>query len=336
MKENQMEKDMYEDQIKKLRSKLIELENRLIVMGGENERLVKELDINRQEFHRQEEEFTSQISHIRQVEQSARLKLEAEQTAMDTQMLQMRQKLTDVENKYKILKDDNEKCALLVVEKSNEIEKLRSRNIDLDNGHFQEMEEMRLQLEAYKKNNLDSREMALRYGGEKMQLETQVRQQKQINDGLKNEMTKLSELIASQRRESDELVREMERMRRDLYNVSNENSQLLSDHSKKEERIQVLQKELDHMRMARDSYQQELERNGLELARRHQELTQKIAEIDRMRGIYEETMNKPREISPIRLLAASQYVTVPKPAPGAFINTSTQVINPIFRQGYNA
>eukprot|EP01017_Pseudomicrothorax_dubius_P026255 TRINITY_DN2911_c0_g2_i2.p1 TRINITY_DN2911_c0_g2~~TRINITY_DN2911_c0_g2_i2.p1 ORF type:complete len:133 (-),score=45.10 TRINITY_DN2911_c0_g2_i2:63-422(-) len=108
-------------------------------------------------------------------------------------------------------------------------------------------EDLRLQLESYKKANLDTRELSLRFGSEKAQLEAQIRQQKQALDSLNEELMRTNELLSGSRSDKDRLTTEIDILRRQLQVSNNEKNAAEMDAARRNERTAQLQRELDHV-----------------------------------------------------------------------------------------
>lgn len=273
----------------------------------ENDGLKQEIQRLKELLSQQENSFMDEIENLRKsglMHGGERVKWDAEKASLESLILQMRHRETDNETRMKMLASDNERVQHALQDRENELERLKQRNRELESGHFQEVEDLRLQLEAYKKANFDARELTLRFGSEKVQFETQIRQQKQLLENAKVEIAKMTDLLGSLRSENERLKEDADRIRRDQYTLMNEKNQFENEATKRGEKISMLQKDLEAMKQARDGYKNELERNGGELTRRQQELGTRLQEIEVLQRKYEEVIrgsaSQGRDVSPMR------------------------------------
>jgi chromosome segregation ATPase len=306
-----------------LEQHLIDLQTKAQAMEGQMMQLSAENDrLNRSLSGHHDEQLVLQERRMNDTEN--RKKFDAERTALEAQIIQMKQWNVDNENRIKFLILDNEKLNALLMERTGDNERLRSRIVDLERGKFEELEMLRGQLDAYKKNNLDARELSVKFGVEKNHLEAQVELLRQSLEVARMEASKQNELLSITKHENDKLREESDKMRRELYTASNERSLLANDATQKSERLDHLQKDFDVVKVSRDGYQQEIEKNSSELMRKNQELALKLQEIDQLQKRFEEAIKSASQMSPKRSSTTSSMVM---PTFSAFPNAPSQAVS---------
>eukprot|EP01017_Pseudomicrothorax_dubius_P026252 TRINITY_DN2911_c0_g1_i1.p1 TRINITY_DN2911_c0_g1~~TRINITY_DN2911_c0_g1_i1.p1 ORF type:complete len:372 (+),score=121.52 TRINITY_DN2911_c0_g1_i1:67-1182(+) len=287
------ERNEKEAEARRARARIEDLESRISGLTVEINRL-------NQVAAEREEEWIQKIETTRRSMLEGKeleVKFQAERAGLEAQILQLRQRLDEVSSRFAILQADNERLNNMLAARGDENERLRDRISKLEAGSFQEMEDLRLQLESYKKANLDTRELSLRFGSEKAQLEAQIRQQKQALDSLNEELMRTNELLSGSRSDKDRLTTEIDILRRQLQVSNNEKNAAEMDAARRNERTAQLQRELDHVVQERNSYRAQLENNGTDLSRKNQELIQKIQELDALHRRYEDAIRNTRELS---------------------------------------
>jgi predicted nucleic acid-binding Zn-ribbon protein len=209
-----------------------------------------------------------------------RMKLEAEISALEAELIQLRSVNKENEAQIEVLTQQNTNLSQSIREKMDEKEALHNKIVEIERLSFEEMENLRQQLEALKKTNLNARELSLKYGVEKANYERERSQYFQMLEDNKMELTKMSELFHGLKSENEKLKGDLECVRQQVFTLSNAKNLLETDKMRQNDVLAQLRQELSTAVAARDSYKLDLEKNREELARKNHELIKKIQEYD--------------------------------------------------------
>jgi len=101
------------------------------------------------ELRKQFESFRRANIDLKEVQ----VKFGAERTAYETQILQLQQKVIDLENQTEMLMSENERITTLSLERLKEIELWRRKHGESDEDYVLQVSELKSQLEMFKSNN---------------------------------------------------------------------------------------------------------------------------------------------------------------------------------------
>ncbi len=156
--------------ITELRREKISLEERAFNLNREIEKLrdylnssVEEVEDWRGRYSELESLRAQEISELRRQFENFRkanvdlkeiqVKFAAERTAYETQILQLQQKVVDLENQVEMFMSENERITTLSLERLKEVELWRKKHGQSDEDYTLQVTELRNQLEMFKSNN---------------------------------------------------------------------------------------------------------------------------------------------------------------------------------------
>ena len=167
------ERQGYENQIRELRQRIIDLEGNLSLISAEIARLNvmisdknNEIEIWKGKVGTVERLREQEVREIRQrfeVEQRSILERELraiteqfnnERSQYEVRMKDVRLKIVDYENKFTYLSVEIDRLNALYEEKLKENESWRQRYQNLEHSNFAEFEEVRIQIESLKRNSM--------------------------------------------------------------------------------------------------------------------------------------------------------------------------------------
>lgn len=293
-------KNMYDQQVREMKDKLaalektnanLEIENKKIP-GMQEEIRDKEHHISRisrayEELERQNmmqvSELAEELDRLKKAliaSEAMKTKLDAERSSLEAQIIQLNQRMKEMDGKLRLAFEDKERHQQAAATKQKEIETLQGRISELERGSFQELENLRMQLDAYKRANLNAREMSLKFGVEKANYEREIDQFRHMMSNTANERSKMGELFETFKKDNESLKEQIEQLRQQNYTLSNTNSNLENERNKLNEQLQSQKQEINSLSKSRDSYKMELEQNGVDLARKNQELQRKLSDLE--------------------------------------------------------
>jgi predicted nucleic acid-binding Zn-ribbon protein len=88
------------------------------------------------------------------LEKDSQIKWDAERASYETQIMQLRQKVAELDSRVTLLMGENERNNQLANDRLRDIEVLKAKCNSLEAGISVETEELRSQLESYKRANL--------------------------------------------------------------------------------------------------------------------------------------------------------------------------------------
>eukprot|EP01017_Pseudomicrothorax_dubius_P014069 TRINITY_DN1647_c0_g1_i1.p1 TRINITY_DN1647_c0_g1~~TRINITY_DN1647_c0_g1_i1.p1 ORF type:complete len:858 (-),score=208.66 TRINITY_DN1647_c0_g1_i1:38-2611(-) len=280
------ERDSAEADRRKLQGMVDELETRLAKTSAELEQ--------------REEEWRSRVETLRRSTidgSDLSVRFNAERSSLEAAIMQLRQRISELESRLALMQGENERLSGLLSAREKDIEKLRERNGQLEGGHFQELEELRVQLEVYKRGNVDARELSLRFGGEKAQLESQLRQLRSHVESAETELSRQIELVSTVRADNDRLRNENDILRRDNYGLNSTKTEQEIEMGRLRDQLATLEREYEQSLRTQDVYRNQVEGRGNEMQRKNQELMVKLQDLEQLQRRYEDAIRSTREVS---------------------------------------
>jgi len=237
------------------------------------------------------EDLRQQFDNIRKSTIEAReinIKFNAERLAYETQILQLQQRIADLETQNGMLTNENERNTKLSSSRLEECERYRREYNDLRAAQNIELTTLRSQVEGYKARSQEVKQLAIKYSADKAADQAQIRQLKQVVENYKGEIEKLHEVVEQAKIDFISLTKHNEELAATNEQLHLTNAQLESNGVV--ERLQVLQKELSEAERTREEYRQISQRNSLDLTRRNKDLVDKLQELDLIKMKYEEAL----------------------------------------------
>jgi len=258
-------------ELEDLKKKYVELEN-----------------LRSQEIHEFREQFET-LKDINREIKDLQLKSAAERTAYETQLAQYEMALNDLERQNTLLTGENERLNTLNVQRLEDIEKLKRRNVEGEEVYKLEVIELKSQIEIFKANTHDIKQLAIKYSADRAADQSHIKQLQQLNENYKAEIDKLYELADQRKADIENLHNQNEEIRQaqaQLVVRLKQNGEVEDRNSI--EKFELLQHELKEIENARNEYKLQAERNSLELTRRNKDLVDKIQQLDVLKMKYEE------------------------------------------------
>eukprot|EP01017_Pseudomicrothorax_dubius_P038749 TRINITY_DN5856_c0_g1_i5.p1 TRINITY_DN5856_c0_g1~~TRINITY_DN5856_c0_g1_i5.p1 ORF type:complete len:660 (-),score=203.61 TRINITY_DN5856_c0_g1_i5:119-2098(-) len=230
---------------------------------NQREREVNELRLDQERMiARFEEEIDSlTVENDEILQELSEVKEREERTRRMREELQA--KLSAAEETIILLKRKLEASAL---EKESERETLEEQR----NCYRIELNELRMELHKEQQN-----------------VEQQLSEVRAKERRLQNEVNCLYDLLGKARREGEQLAKEGEELRRQVFRLEGEKTGLISEVERQRDQMALLASEVKAMTDMRDAYKVQVDANIGELARANHTLLEKIRELDAIRRTYD-------------------------------------------------
>ena len=246
--------------------------------------IVKDLEETRQRY----EEYRS----FKIDDKSTQLKFKAEKSALETEMLQMKNKITEYEIAYNALlkktedlhsrnNDNNNERECLQLEFSDKIETLEKQNKELLKiteklrNCMIEKDETILKLEVLRKKS-----------------EGQIKELKEIIQINKEEIDKLYDFKNHKNTEMERMQNEIEKLNEENNGLLKENKDVKKFLSKFKEEENNYRKTIEILTNTSKDYKIQIDQFSNELNVKNKELIEKIDDMDRMKENYSKTLEK--------------------------------------------
>eukprot|EP01017_Pseudomicrothorax_dubius_P014843 TRINITY_DN1735_c0_g1_i5.p1 TRINITY_DN1735_c0_g1~~TRINITY_DN1735_c0_g1_i5.p1 ORF type:complete len:552 (+),score=169.74 TRINITY_DN1735_c0_g1_i5:64-1719(+) len=226
----------------------------------------------------------------------AEARFAAEKTAYETQLLQFRYRINELESQNEAIHSELEKVALLAIDRLKELEAQKLRTATAEDALHRELDELRAEVEEYRKRNLDVKELAVKFSGEKAAYETQIRQLKQLNENNKVEIQKLYELMNQRKKEYEGQIQQITQLRGELQASREENLNLLKHYQGNAEALETYQREVELTKAQARIAEMKVEKNDLMLIEKNKELVHRIEELEALKLQYEESHNAAHKV----------------------------------------
>jgi chromosome segregation ATPase len=237
------------------------------------------------------DELRQQFAIVKKVQVDAKeqaTKFVAERVAYETQIHQLQQRVVDSDRQLHLVSSENERFVRLSTTQLNEVEGQKRRQHELKASQSLELQQLRAQIEVFKANATDVKQLAIKYSADKAADQSQIKQLKQVNENYKAEIEKLYELIEQRKvdfdtlnRQNQELIAQYERVSHQVFETGNSAATNI-------EKFENIKKEVEDLRVSRDEFRSQAERNSIELTRRNKELVDRLQELDILKMKYEE------------------------------------------------
>jgi len=220
------------------------------------------------------------------------VRFEAERASQASQIMQSKEKVSELEKRLTLFLGENEKMRELYTEKTNELEALRLKYRELEENSYCERENLEKATEHLKRAALDGKEVSIRFTSEKAQYENQIKQLKIINENGKQELEKLYELMNQRKKEYDHYVKQNEDLKREVDRLSRQLREAGSETSTRKDRYEEFERSIAEIERDRDLYREHNERLNTQLQQTNVELQEKIREMDAAKRKYDESISK--------------------------------------------
>jgi chromosome segregation ATPase len=311
---SQVERSQTEAKLKDLQKKMVEYEGKLVYLTQEVDRLTRLLMDKEKELDNWKMK-TAEVDHqrITEVEEAkiqfeslrrssigqsdTQIRFAAERSAFETQIMQLRQKLSEYELRIGDLSKENQRVNQLIVDKQKELQMISEKFSHERGGSSYEMEELKRELDMYRRQNSDTKEFRTKLELEKGGYESQIVQLKQIIDTNRGELQKLYDLNNTRKSENEALIKQLNDSRMESAKLSQSLKSVETDFLTKGGNNNQMQREIEELVRSRDMYKAQLERNNLEITKKNKELIERIQEVDALKMKYEDALNNMEHVS---------------------------------------
>ena len=170
-----------------------------------------------------------------------------------------------------------------------EIEQWKNKMIA--GGDYAELEGLRKQIEALKKELIDIKEKNLRLQAEKNRIETNISQLMQENDNKKKELLEAYELITSLKDERGGTTKEADVSRKEVAMLKTRINNLEGDILIKTETNEHYRRENEELGKNILSLRSQISQSEQEIIKKNKDLVEKIQELDVLKMKYEDALN---------------------------------------------
>ena len=305
---------LLESNIFQLNQKLSTNENKFTYLENEIERLKSflnskqnELDEQKKKYQNLEINMAQDLDSLRQQFETYKkanidistlqIKFEAERTTYQTQIIQLKEKIAQLETRIASLHKENDKINALHTEKMIDIENLKKQYKELEENASQQNSESRAELDNLKKSAFDAKEITIRNSSEKAGYENQIRQLKTMNENGKQELEKLYELMNQRKKEYEGYIKQNEELRKQIEKLTKQINLVDSEFSSKSGKIDSMTKTIQDLEKEKYALQQQVEKQSSEVSKKNKDLSNKIEEIDSLKGKYESAIENYNKLS---------------------------------------
>ena len=220
------------------------------------------------------------------------LKSEVEKAALNSQLIQSKEKIDELEKRMILFTQENERFREMQSTKMNEIETLRRNQKDLEEKWATEKSHFESEIQQSKRANLDLQEEHLKLISEKSKHENQIKQLKTINENGRQELEKLYELMNQRKKEYDHYIKQNDEFKKEIDRLNKQLRDHDSDVNITKGRNTDLERVLLEYQNERDHYKRQTEKLETKLQQTHEELNEKIRELNKSKSKYEQAMTK--------------------------------------------
>jgi len=242
----------------------------------------QELDALRHQF----EDSKKLTIEVREVS----TKFNAERAAYEAQIGQLQQRVVDTEAQLRLIGSENERVLRLSNTRTSEAEESRRKYHELKSSQSVEINQLRSQVETFKANSTDVKQLAIKYSADKAADQSQIKQLKQVNENYKTEIEKLYELIEQRKADFENITVQNQELLGSFERLSEELREHSTTAGSRQEKLDLAVREVEDLKASRDEFKQQAERNSTELTRKNKDLIDRIQELDVLKLRYEESL----------------------------------------------
>jgi len=305
------ERSRHESKMREISNLILGFENQMSNLSLEIERLqgllrdkIRDEENLREEYLRMEEAKNAEIQNLKEHFESLRKnalkeididsRYQAERAALEAEIVQNRQKISEMEVVIKELIQENERAKAAQSDFEKEIENIKMQNRRRDTTAGGDLEALRAENERLKSGYLETNELKARFNIEKQNHENQVVQLMQNIMVNKAEIDKLYNLIDVRRQENELLNRQLNQERDEVSRLEGVCKEFEGRFVVQKNKYELLEKETLQIQRARDTLKSQLERGNIEVAQKNRELLEKIKEVDNLKLKYENSISNLR------------------------------------------
>mmetsp|Transcript_40531 Transcript_40531/g.35965 ORF Transcript_40531/g.35965 Transcript_40531/m.35965 type:complete len:657 (+) Transcript_40531:831-2801(+) len=307
MAKNSVELANYENRMADLNKEIANLESKCNWYEGEIGRLnniinnkANDIDIQKRSMAQFETQRQTDLNQVNQNFEALKnanidvtthqIKWDAEKGALNSRIVQLQERIEELEKRLALLVSENDKLRSLFNEKSDELDNTRRKlneaedKFDLDRNNYEQ------EIDRLQHANLDIKELSLKFSSEKAQYENQIRQLKTLSDNNKEELEKVYDLLAQRKREQEELSRQNEEYRRTIERLNSQGRVKDHDIVTKQERIDACVNRIEELETERDIYVAKSDKLDAEITKINNEIEGKCRDLETLRRKYEKSL----------------------------------------------
>lgn len=217
----------------------------------------------------------------------------AERSALETQILQLKQRVEELDSINRTLSSENKLLAKATKEKHVELESLRQKLRTVESKLSIELNELQRKSELQNISSLDAHETTTRLKSENSRLETELSQTNSAWQSTKAELARIYELLEKRKQEDGRNLATIDALRSELRRYQEEGHARLSAQSTGlHERIVELEARLEESEREKANFRGLYQKNSMELTEKNKELVEKIREMDGLRVEYERILRE--------------------------------------------
>jgi len=305
------ERSRHESKMREISNLILGFENQMSNLSLEIERLqgvlrdkIRDEENLKQEYLRMEEAKNAEIQDLKEHFESLRKsalreididsRYQAERAALEAEIVQNRQKISEMEVVIKELIQENERAKVAQSDFEKALENIKMENRRRDTAAGGDLEAVRAENERLKSGYLETNELRAKFNSEKQNYENQVVQLMQNIMVNKAEIDKLYNLIDVRRQENELLNRQLNQERDEVSRLEGVCKEFEGRFVVQRNKYDQLEKETVQIQRARDTLKSQLERGNIEVAQKNRELLEKIKEVDALKLKYENSISNLR------------------------------------------
>jgi len=303
------ERARYEIRMKEIGQHITDFESQMTYLSVELDRVqslleekTHEAETLKRELQRVEEMKVREMQNLQQNYENLRrnalqvsdldVRYQAEKAALETEIMQHRQKIGELEVHIRELTQDNEKAKDSYYELQKETDSLRLQVKDLTaaNPRLENADELKRENEKLKNLSLEAHELKLKFDVDKQNYESQIVQLRKMVQVGKAEVENLYNLVNARRQENDHLTKQLGDSRNHIVKLETLYKELENKFMIMEKKHDHVSKESQSLAKARDALKYQVEQGNVELAHKNRELVERIREVDHLKAKYEDAI----------------------------------------------
>jgi chromosome segregation ATPase len=307
MAKNSVELANYENRMADLNKEIANLESKCNWYEGEISRLNNiinnknnDVDVHKRSIASLETQRQHELDHANRNFEALKnanidvtthqIKWDAEKGTLNSKIVQLQERIEELEKRLALLVSENDKLRNLFNEKSDELDNTRRRLNDAEDRFDLDRNNYEAEIDRLQHANLDIKELSLKFSAEKAQYENQIRQLKTLSDNNKEELEKVYDLMGQRKKDQDELSRQNEEYRRSIEKLNSGGRVKDTDITQKQERIDALVRRIEELETERDIYVAKSDKLDTEITKINNEIEAKVRDLDTLKRKYEKSL----------------------------------------------
>lgn len=246
--------------------------------------ILRELEDCRVRF----EEYTK----LKFEDNSSEVKFQAEKSSFQTEIFQLKNKITEYEIAYNALLKKTEDLHIRNNENHNERENMQIESSEKIESLEKSNTELTVYVERLKNALFEKEEMILKLDNTKKKFEGQVKEFKEIIQYNKEEIEQLYRISNQKTNDHEGLQQEMERINQENNILSKENKEMKKFTNKFKEEENNYKRTIEILTNTSKEYKMQIDHFSAELNAKNKEVIEKIEDLDKMKENYGKCLAK--------------------------------------------